>query len=195
MRTIFVTVLLVAALAGSYWIVDAGTLEPTISPQPTMKTLDEIRPTWHRILVSDDGSPDGCNSSRFRCVLGGQGVLDLETGLVWERAPDSAVVSWRTGVNRCLDKLVGGRAGWRLPSVEELLSMVDPLQPQPSLPHGHPFLNVQPTSDYWSLTAVAEAPGSAYTVHFTPSQYRAGSDKTVARSFWCVRGGSGRESL
>ena len=41
------------------------------------------------------------------------------------------------------DKEVGGRKGWRLPSIYELANLVDTTQQNPSLPKGHPFTNIQ----------------------------------------------------
>jgi len=68
-------------------------------------------------------------------------VLDKETGLVWERAPSSGMMNWDTAVCNCYDKYLGGRKGWRLPTIEELTSFVDPNN-NPTLPVGHPFSNV-----------------------------------------------------
>ena len=72
--------LLGLTLAASWvGIINAGSLDPTGSPAPTMKSLDEIPGSWSRML----SSTGGCNSERFDCVLGSdQGVLDRETGLV-----------------------------------------------------------------------------------------------------------------
>src|SRR5437660_5376822 len=63
-------------------------------------------------------------------------VLDRETGLVWERSPgdtnndgivnNSDALDWVDARIHCADKSVGGRKGWRLPSVTELASLVDP---------------------------------------------------------------------
>ena len=59
------------------------------------------------------------------------------------------------------------RRGWRLPSVHELASLVDPTNPggDPDLPAGHPFSNVQ-SSRYWSATTNADNPTNAWFVGF-----------------------------
>ena len=38
------------------------------------------------------------------------------------------------------NKNVGGRGGWRLPTVEELRSLIDLRRAIPALPSGHPFI-------------------------------------------------------
>jgi quinol-cytochrome oxidoreductase complex cytochrome b subunit len=57
-------------------LIGAGDMEPSGVPGPTMKTLDEIPPSWHQILPA---------SERFEVVMGGGAVLDKETGLVWAK--------------------------------------------------------------------------------------------------------------
>lgn len=131
-------------------------------------------------------------------------VLDRETGLVWEKSPDTTPVTFQTAeFNGCIDKNVGGRKGWRLPSFVELASLIDPsvALPGPALPTGHPFLNVQflPVPGiglplYWSATVQYLPPfsccPSAWAVSFG-SHGSVGNGGDMLTNFnyqWCVRG-------
>ncbi len=158
----------------------AGDLNPPGAPAPTMKTLDQIPPTWDQILSVDQ---------RFKLVMGGAAVLDKETGLVWEKSLDiGAQTSWGGAQGYCFEKTVGGRRGWRLPSSEELASMVDPASPDPMLlADGHPFLNVQ-GNFYWSATADAVNTDWAWSLYVG---YPTNGPKISAYFVWCVRGGGG----
>ena len=121
-----------------------------------------------------------------------EAVLDKETGLVWEQSPSTALLSWFNALNNCYQKDVGGRKGWRLPTVEELASLVDPAQINLALPSGHPFVNVQP-SYYWSATTDAGNINSAMTVHLGVGDVNPGGNKGGTIGGWCVRGGHGHD--
>jgi hypothetical protein len=130
-----------------------------------------------------------------------EAVYDQETGLVWEQAPTDSTRSWYLAQSECNSRAVGNRKGWRLPTIQELTSLIDPTVPSPgpTLPAGHPFNNVHtpgPTNDaqYWSATTVA-SPSSdtvAWVVDFGSGgvgildKLRDGS-----AYHWCVRGGQG----
>jgi len=94
-------------------------------------------------------------------------VLDKNTGLVWEQAPEALIQDWSTATFNCLNKNVGGTRGWRLPSIPELASLIDPsvAAPGPTLPAGHPFTGVRSTN-YWSTSTLAVDPTSAWSVSF-----------------------------
>jgi hypothetical protein len=79
-------------------------------------------------------------------------VLDKETGLVWERSPSTDRMALQSAVLYSTTRVVAGRKGWRLPALEELLSLVDPSVTNPTLPAGNPFVNIQLDYFYWSLT-------------------------------------------
>lgn len=120
-------------------------------------------------------------------------VLDKNTGLVWEKSPTTTVATpeqWFLARVTCATiKTVGGQKGWRLPSMPELSSLVDPSVASggPTLPPGHPFLNVQNTF-YWSATTNAENSTVAWLVDFGTGNV-GGSGKTNSFQVWCVRGG------
>jgi Protein of unknown function (DUF1566) len=97
-------------------------------------------------------------STRFVVLLdwNKEAVLDRETGLVWERSPQTIVETWTVARFTCTNKTVGNRKGWRLPSIPELASLIDPTQSNPALPLLHPF-NVL-SANYWSATSDANGP-------------------------------------
>jgi Protein of unknown function (DUF1566) len=116
-------------------------------------------------------------------------VLDRETGLVWERSPAATEQNWFAAQSLCNNKAVGGRKGWKLPSLQELASLVDPVASNPALPAGHPFTNVQ-SSRYWSATTLASGTVNAWDVIFSSGAVSA-LGKSGTSFVWCVRGGSG----
>ncbi len=80
----------------------------------------------------------------------GEAVLDKETGLVWERVPSPDVLSWAFVDNKCLARFTGQRLGWRGARIEELLSLMDPLNNLTGkLPTGHPF-DIGESRTFWS---------------------------------------------
>jgi hypothetical protein len=159
-------------------IVTAQELQPAALLGPRLKPLDKVQPTWSQKLPAE---------KRFVLVLDGEAVLDRETGLVWEKTPDTTKRNWDQAVVYCYNKEVGGRKGWRLPTIEELASLVDTTQHTPALPSGHPFVNVQ--SDlYWSSTEYASVPDAAWAVFMFGGNvisYSMNSSLYV----WVVRGG------
>ncbi len=166
----------------------AGDLNPPGPPGPTMKTLDEIPGSWHRILPA---------SERFVLVMSNLAVLDKETGLVWEKSPDGIFnYTWVAANMYCLQKTLGGRKGWRLPTVEELASLIDPSVPSPAatLPAGHPFTNVQSSLAYWSATTSPSDTSHAWWVSFS-SGIASPGDKAPSYWAWCARGGRGHNGL
>ena len=176
-------------------LVRAGNLEPSAPPGSTMKTLDEVPPTWSQKLPA---------SERFELVLpiveelGGfqvifyKAVLDKETGLVWEKSPDTTKRDWYEACVHCYQREVGGRKGWRLPTVEELASLIDTTNTNPALPTGHPFSNVQ-SSYYWSSSTTHRYADVAWFVFFHNGfvNYR---EKFNDSYVWCVRGGHGHDA-
>jgi len=113
-------------------------------------------------------------------------VRDNSTGLVWEQAPPATpTYNWTDARLQCINKNVGNTRGWRLPSVVELASLIDPSLPAPYVP-GAVFTGVQ-TATYWSATASAVGTTSAFGVNLQ-DQLVGTSSKSSAGNVWCVRG-------
>jgi hypothetical protein len=180
----------------------AGSLEPTAAPAPTMKTLDQVPPTWSMKISGAD---------RFVVLsdFNDEAVLDKETGLVWEKSPSTAKNVWTNAYRNCLNKVVGNRIGWRLPTVEELASLVDPtpvyVPGQIVIPSGHPFTNVQ-FWWYWTATkqyvqsSIPPTYYSLYSVYLGGWGTDSGGEfiggvsyftENTLNNIWCVRGGQG----
>ena len=127
-------------------------------------------PDKSKTLSANDGGSDGCNSSRFKCVMGGEAVLDKQTGLTWTRNLNIAdgPKPWQESVKFCQDLEIGNRKGWRLPTKEELITILDTSQSEPALPDGHPFENYSRLgsahSAYWTSTTYEGNSNSAYYI-------------------------------
>ncbi len=91
-------------------------------------------------------------------------VTDKLTGLMWIKG-ETVQVTWQSALYYVKTLNTGGHTDWRLPNVNELRSLVDYSQTEPSLPQGHPFTDVV-ASFYWSSTASTNGTGGAWGVDF-----------------------------
>jgi hypothetical protein len=176
----------VALLATWAGVIQAGPLDPPGPVGPTMKSLDDLAPSWHRTL----SAAGGCSSQRFACVLGGDGVLDRETGLVWERVPDGNTMSWDSAVRACQWAYHGGRLGWRLPTASELMTLGDTAEVSSGLPSGHPF-TVGTNDAFWTSTQDAASPSTRaikydFDIFLTSDELKGSGYRA-----WCVRAPAG----
>ena len=163
-------------------ILAAGTAsgEEFIPPVPDSQTL-----------AANDGGPDGCDSSRFKCVMGGKAVLDKQTGLTWARNANilEKSVPYEEAVELCQDVEIGGKKGWRLPTRDELIILLDTSKSSPALPEGHPFTNVLVNignCDYWTCSECEGDGKSAWMVRMTSGTVM-DSFKIMNAGIWPVR--------
>jgi hypothetical protein len=118
-----------------------------------------------------------------------EAVLDKETGLVWELSPSATQGDWFAANAACIAKVINNRMGWRVPTIQELTSLVDPSATNPSLPANHPFQNVG--GGYWAATTNAADDTDAWGVNFTAGTATILAKSTATRAVWCVRGEAG----
>lgn len=136
---------------------------------------------------------------RFQVLVqfGGAAVLDRETGLVWEKSPHSGAFTWLLSPvgggssggahDHCNRLVLGGRMGWRLPTLQELTSLLDVGAPN-NLTLGHPFAVLPPWNIgefIWSATTSADNTNNAWAINL------AGNAGTFSKGSlshaWCVR--------
>ena len=138
-------------------------------------------PSWDRRIDSP---------KRFKVLkaFDSEAVLDQETGLVWARDVSFPSVPWSLAIAACANDLNGGRFGWRLPTVSEFRSLIDP--ESRSLPAGNPF--EVPDGYYWTSTTTANSATDAFIGDLgTPNGSVASGAKGDSHDAWCVRGGLG----
>ncbi len=152
--------------------------DPPVPATPPI--LDNIPPAWSRVLPA---------AQRFDIVLNGEGVLDKETGLVWQRTLWRSLWTWDGARAQCNVAEIGGRLGWHLPTVEQLTTLLDRTTEEgPKLPAGHPFLNFGGRYPYLTASPYPGAPGAVFEVDFTTGDV-GGVGIFDERHIWCVRGG------
>ena len=149
--------------------------------------LSGTSPNWDKALPA---------AQRFVLLasFNNDAVRDDNTGLVWEKSPQIPTATWNGARFTCINKNVGGQKGWRLPSIPDLASLIDPsvAPPGPTLPSGHPFQNVQ-SAGYWSATTSAEDASDAWFVYFGRG-FVDHDSKIRTGHVWCVRGGMTAEA-
>lgn len=184
--TLGIIVLVMMGLATSPAKAGNPTLQSILDALGTLQnSVNNMPPAWYQILPSDQ---------RFLLVMGGVAVLDRETGLVWQQSPSTSTFDWNTAQEHCDSLIVGNRMGWRLPTVRELASLVDPSVPLYglSLQSGHPFSNnVDRLQAYWSATTYPAVTSDAWAVQFMGWYYVGYASKAYPYHAWCARGGQG----
>jgi hypothetical protein len=124
--------------------------------------------------------------------MGGEAVLDKQTGLTWARNANlsGGRKPWQEATKFCQDLEIGNRKGWRLPTKEELITILDTSQSEPALPDGHPFENYGGAwkSSYWTGTTYEGNSKSAYLI-FLSSGIVNDELKLFDGRIWPVLGG------
>jgi hypothetical protein len=95
-------------------------------------------------------------------------------------------------VSTCYATEIGGRLGWRVPTMAELTSLLDRTQRFPPLPPGHPFDVSAFTRDVWSASSLPGT-GDAFTQDMRGDGFLGSTSKSTQLNVWCVRGGTGVE--
>jgi hypothetical protein len=92
-------------------------------------------------------------------------VLDTQTKLMWQDDAIGTTAVWETAIQRCEDLTLATQSDWRLPSINELRSIVERSKNNPAIVDG--FTNTS-SNNYWSSTS---AKGGEYAAWFVLFNY------------------------
>ena len=175
-----------------------GSIVPTAYAQTTANGPYYATPAWDQKLQCDTLAT--CPRFIVLANWNNEAVLDRESGLVWQRTAIGPSAR-NQAVFACWSAATGGRRGWRLPRLDELMTLGDPANPP--LPAGQPFSGVFGQS-FWTIDLFppfgALGPGSGTTVFFfagnpglglPPGIFLNPGSFSESRSVLCVRGGQG----
>lgn len=127
-----------------------------------------------------------------RFTVNGDCVTDELTGLIWMRSPDTAWYDWQAALDSANGLGLCGFNDWRLANAREFHTLADYSRSNPSLPAGHPFLNVQ-SNYYWTSTTnlYSNVTGQALSQDLYGGGRVARSKSNATFNYvWAVRGGS-----
>lgn len=162
---------------------------PASPPQTTGQTTS--------YQAGDNGTyqPGETVSTRWSTYsLVGYGNTDYLTGLIWTPAGEFMdVETWSQAVSYCENLVTGsmlsGYRDWRLPTIRELLSLVDYSRSNPALPSGSP--NILPSASSYCWSATTSGSNSNEALYITFGHGLTGiAPKTDAYFAICVRGGN-----
>jgi hypothetical protein len=122
-----------------------------------------------------------------RFTLEETAVLDRLTGLRWRQNTDlcAGPVSWQQALDavRSFDR--DSREGWRLPTINELESLVDAEHSDPALPPGSPFTGLR--EGYWSSTTSYFETDWAWVLYMIKGACGVGYKPDASFHVWPVR--------
>lgn len=116
-------------------------------------------------------------------------VNDTLTNLEWQDNNATSSYNWLDAIDYCENLELGGKNDWRLPNINELLSIADRSQEDTAIKIGFETI----LSNYWSSTTYMQPTelGLSKQVawRFSHKGFTGFEYKTTAYSVRCVRGG------
>ena len=125
-------------------------------------------------------------SFTVKTVSGQNIVVDNNTGLEWQQKIPEDSFTWDDAVSYCENLSYAGRNDWRVPSPQELLTIVDNSTYAPSIDNVY-FPNT-PSQHFWSSYTYISDTDNAWYVKFNYGSVGNYSPKTNNYYVRCVRG-------
>lgn len=112
-------------------------------------------------------------------------MIDRVTGLVWQQAVDQNAYDWSSAGAYCDHLVLAGYDDWRLPSVIELVSIVDVTRADPAI-RVDAFPDT-PSFPFWSSQLDLGNSGLGWYVYFKNGGAYGGNDVVDPQRVRCVR--------
>jgi hypothetical protein len=127
-------------------------------------------------------APPKCSTTRYQVQADGV-VLDSLTGLTWQQTPDTSGSGFFW--NEAKDACAARGAGWRLPSLRELETIVDVTNPSDALYAVFPTV-YSSNAVFWTSSPASSDPTRAWIIDFTNGISKTWDIADPSR-FRCVR--------
>jgi len=110
-------------------------------------------------------------------------VKDNDTGLIWQDNSNIVKLNWNDGKDYCKNLNLGGYTNWRLPNIDELMSISDKTRYKPAIKK---IFKNNRNDWYWTSTAFSGDLSSAWIVGFK-NGYDASHDIMDKNFVRCVK--------
>lgn len=112
-------------------------------------------------------------------------VRDNATQLTWQQATDMTKRTWSEAATYCMQLQLAG-TGWRLPTLKELLTVVDPASTTAPVIDSKAFPGT-PADTYWSSNSWMGDVNYAWTIDFRLGNSAKDHAKSTGAYVKCVR--------
>jgi Protein of unknown function (DUF1566) len=109
-------------------------------------------------------------------------VTDRRTGLIWQHPANVSTYTWDQAASYCRGLRIGGSGGFRVPTLKELMTLIDPTRRNPAIDIAA-FPNT-PSEWFWTASNRASAGPAAVSFATGGSGFSRATDVLRVR---CVR--------
>ena len=126
---------------------------------------EKILEALNKLVSLSEGKQVVRTSEDGRFIDCGDGTIkDTKLRLMWQKDGSQNTMNFSDAEKHCKESRVGGFSDWRLPSIDELESLVDRTKYKPAIIST--LFNVKTDDWYWTGTQFAGDSGDAWIVNF-----------------------------
>lgn len=110
---------------------------------------------------------------------------DKNTDLIWQTNPSTSNYTWQEAKNHCDNLKYNYKNDWRLPNIDELMSLTDKTKYKPAITTKK--IKIKTDDWYWTSSSLVSDPKGAWYVYF---KYGSGYWDGKGNKYYalCVRG-------